>query len=44
VCVSFLVWTVTGLYLWWKIRQTRAWGWVAISAGILSFIGLLSAL
>ncbi|MCZ6672986.1 MAG: hypothetical protein O7C75_08605 [Verrucomicrobia bacterium] len=41
VCVSFLVWIVTGLYLWWKIPHTRNWGWVAIGAGTISFFGLL---
>jgi hypothetical protein len=41
VCVSFLVWVVTGLYLWWKIPQTRKWGWLAISAGCVSFVAVL---
>ena len=44
VCVSFLVWVVTGLYLWWKIPQTRRWGWVAIITSILSFLGILLSL
>lgn len=44
VCLSFLVWIVTGLYLWWKIPRTRNWGWVAIGAGALSFLGLLVVL
>ncbi len=44
VCVSFLVWVVTGLYLWWNLSHTRRWGWVAIGAGMLSFFGLLVAL
>lgn len=41
VCIAFLVWIITGLYLWWKISHTRNWGWVAIGAGVLSFVGLL---
>jgi hypothetical protein len=44
VCVSFLVWVVTGLYLWWKLPQTRRWGWVAIGAGMVSFFGVLFVL
>jgi hypothetical protein len=44
VCVSFLVWVGTGLYLWWKISQTRTWGWVAIVGGLVSFIGIFLAL
>jgi hypothetical protein len=35
---------VTGLYLWWKMPHTRNWGWVAIGAGFLSFIGIYIAL
>ncbi|MBI1177283.1 hypothetical protein GC207_07575 [bacterium] len=44
VCLSFLIWVVTGLYLWWKIPQTRTWGWLAIGAGVISFFGILLSL
>lgn len=44
VCISFLVWVFTGLYLWWKIPQCRAWGWLAIAAGFISFASILWAL
>ena len=44
VCISFLVWVFTGLYLWWKLPQVRAWGWVAIVAGLVSFVGILVSL
>lgn len=44
VCLSFIIWVVTGLYLWWKIPHTRNWGWLAIGAGFLSFIGVFIAL
>lgn len=37
-------WVVTGLYLWWKMPHTRNWGWVALGAGFLSFIGIYIAL
>jgi hypothetical protein len=44
VCIAFLIWIITGLYLWWKISHTRNWGWVAIGAGTLTFLGLVIAL
>jgi len=44
VCASFLVWMATGLYLWWKIPQVRVWGWAAMAAGLLSFVGVLVSL
>jgi hypothetical protein len=33
VCVAFLLWVATGLYLWWGLPGQRRWGWVAIIAG-----------
>ena len=44
LCFSFIIWVVTGLYLWWKMPHTRNWGLVAIGAGFLSFIGIYIAL
>jgi hypothetical protein len=44
VCVAFLVWIGTGLYLWWKIPQSRTWGWVALGAGMVWFFGIILAL
>jgi len=41
VCAAFLIWIITGLYLWWKISHTRNWGWVTIGAGSITFLGLL---
>ncbi|MCB1124323.1 MAG: hypothetical protein KJT03_22415 [Verrucomicrobiae bacterium] len=41
VCVSFLIWIVTGLYLWWKISHTRSWGSVALVAGFVYFFVLM---
>ncbi|MBL9142523.1 MAG: PepSY-associated TM helix domain-containing protein [Verrucomicrobiaceae bacterium] len=42
-CVSMLMWILTGLYLWWKIRVSRTWGWITIGAGFAT-IALLLAL
>jgi hypothetical protein len=44
VCVAFLVWIATGLYMWWQLPQSRWWGWTALGAGVASFIGFLLAL
>ena len=40
-CITMFLWILTGLILWWKIRQTRAWGWVALGAGFATFLILL---
>lgn len=40
--VTTLVWIATGLYLWWKLPSTRAWGFAAIGAGVVC-IGVLLA-
>ena len=37
VCVGFLVWIASGLYMWWKLRRLRLWGFVTIGGGILAF-------
>ena len=29
-CITMLVWIVTGLYLWRKIRSSRSWGRITI--------------
>lgn len=42
-CVTMLIWIITGLYLWWKVRVSRTWGWITIGAGVAS-IGVLLAL
>ena len=44
VCLAFLTWMFTGLYLWWKIPSTRRWGFVALGSGFLSFVLLLMTL
>ncbi|MGJ5813350.1 hypothetical protein [Paludibaculum fermentans] len=37
VCLGFLLWIATGLYMWWKLTPARSWGWVALAAGLCSF-------
>jgi hypothetical protein len=41
VCLALILWIVTGIYLWWQLRPTRFWGIVAITSGVVSFLGLL---
>lgn len=43
-CVTLLIWVGTGLYLWWKLPQTRTWGWVTLAGGAGSIIVLLAML
>ena len=37
VCVAFLVWIVSGIYMLWQIRRLRIWGSVAMVGGVLTF-------
>lgn len=38
VCLGFLVWIATGIYMWWQLQQTRFWGGLAMTAGLLTFL------
>ena len=40
-CVTTFAWIATGLYLWWKLEQTRRWGFLALGGGIATIIILL---
>ena len=44
--IGFLLWVATGLYMWWTLgaRTARAWGWVALLGGVLSFAVFLMKL
>jgi hypothetical protein len=37
VSVGFLLWIASGLYMWWTLAGVRAWGWLALLGGVLSF-------
>ncbi len=37
VCLGMLIWVASGIYMWWKLRQTRLWGWVALGTGVFAF-------
>lgn len=36
-CLAILIWILSGLIMWWRLRQLRVWGFVALSAGTISF-------
>ena len=38
VCVGIVIWIVSGLYMWWHVPGHRAWGWVAVLGGWISFV------
>jgi hypothetical protein len=44
VCVGFLLWIATGIYMWWQIPRTRYWGYLALGSGALLFVLFLTAL
>ncbi len=37
VCLGFLIWVGSGLYMWWSLPGLRKWGWVAVLGGLGSF-------
>lgn len=41
VCLAILLWIVSGLIMWWKLKKHRLWGAITIGAGFISFILLL---
>ena len=44
VCVAFLLWIASGIYMWWKFPRTRIWGAIALGGGVASFLVFLLAL
>jgi hypothetical protein len=44
VCVAIVLWIATGIYMWWKLPQTRWWGAIALGGGAISFLVFLVAL
>ena len=43
-CVGIIIWTISGLIMWWRLPRLRAWGAVAVAGGALSFALLIWAL
>lgn len=34
---AILLWTVSGLWMWWELKKTRWWGWAALAGGCALF-------
>ncbi len=43
-CLTMLIWILTGLYLWWKIRVSRLPGWLTLGGGVATIVALLLTL
>ena len=41
VCLGILIWAASGIYMWWRLSQTRVWGSLALASGIGAFGVLL---
>lgn len=44
VCIGFLAWIASGIYMWWLLPQTRRWGSLALGGGAVAFLTFLLAL
>jgi hypothetical protein len=44
VNVGFVLWVLSGLYMWWLLPSIRKWGFLAIGCGVLSFAWFLVTL
>jgi len=43
-CLGMIAWIASGLYMWWKLSQTRAWGTFALAGGVTLFAVFLFVL
>ncbi len=34
---AVVLWALSGLWMWWELRKTRAWGWAALVLGAAIF-------
>ena len=44
VAIGFVLWVLSGIYMWWQLKQTRIWGYVALGGGCLTFLIFLGML
>ena len=40
-CVGIIIWTASGLIMWWRLPRLKAWGIVAAGGGLVSFLLLV---
>ncbi len=44
VVVSTIIWVLSGLYIWWKLKRFRFWGTISLVGGFACFIAFLFGL
>ena len=44
VCLGFILWAATGIFMWWKLPRLRRWGAVALFGGIFAFVWFMIGL
>jgi len=44
VSVALVLWIASGIYMWWHVPSTRAWGWIALATGAVCFAVIIAAL
>jgi hypothetical protein len=44
VCVGFLLWIASGVYMWWLLPRQRFWGFLALGGGAGLFVMFLMTL
>jgi hypothetical protein len=40
-CIGIIIWTGSGLIMWWRLPWLRAWGALAVVGGACSFLVLV---
>ena len=44
LCVGIIFWTISGIYMWWKLGTARLWGSIALLSGFACFTVFLLVL
>lgn len=44
VSIGFVLWVASGIYMWWLLKSTRTWGFVALGSGFFIFFIFLFTL
>ena len=44
LCAGLMLWIASGLVMWWQLRGSRRWGWLALLGGAACFAMLVGAL
>lgn len=42
--VGLILWIASGIYMWWHLPSTRAWGWIALGTGAVCFAVIIVSL